>query len=91
MWWLSGRAARATRGIAYLLATLSIVALLAHLVLLSRQVNLAVIGLALPPALAIAWTVWRWRDGYEHGWTTIVGFTPAEQQAAPDPQPAASH
>ena len=53
MW--SGRAARWTRLFALGLAGLSAIALLAHLVTLSSQVNLAVIGLALPPALAIAW------------------------------------
>jgi hypothetical protein len=53
MW--SGRAARWTRLFAFGLAGLSAIALLAHLVMLSSQVNLAVIGLALPPALAIAW------------------------------------
>jgi len=51
----SGRAARWTRLFAFGLAGLSAIALLAHLVMLSSQVNLAVIGLALPPALAIAW------------------------------------
>jgi hypothetical protein len=53
MW--SGRAARWTRLFAFALASLSAIALLAHLVMLSAQVNVAVIGLALPPALAIAW------------------------------------
>jgi hypothetical protein len=53
MW--SGRAERWTRLFALGLAGLSAIALLAHLVMLSSQVNLAVIGLALPPALAIAW------------------------------------
>lgn len=53
MW--SGRAARATRFLALGLAGLSVLALLAHLVMLSSQVNLAVIGLGLPPSLAIAW------------------------------------
>jgi Domain of unknown function (DUF4105) len=54
MW--SGRAASFTRWLAIGLAGLTVLALLAHLVLLSSQVNLAIIGLALPPALAIAWT-----------------------------------
>ena len=54
MW--SGRAAGATRTLAYTLAALGVIALLAHLGL-SRQVNLPVIGLGLPPALAIAWAV----------------------------------
>lgn len=54
MW--SGRAGRATRLFAYGLAALAAIALLAH-VGISRQVNLPVIGLGLPPALAIAWAV----------------------------------
>jgi hypothetical protein len=59
MW--SGRAARATRMLAAGLAGLSVIALVAHLVMVSAQVNLAVIGLALPPALAIAWAAARAR------------------------------
>jgi len=51
----SGRAARWTRLLALGLAGLGVIALLAHLVTVSSQSNLAVIGLALPPALAIAW------------------------------------
>ena len=59
MW--SGRAASFTRWLAIGLAGLTVLALLAHLVLLSSQVNLAIIGLALPPALAIAWTTLQQR------------------------------
>jgi peptidoglycan/LPS O-acetylase OafA/YrhL len=51
----SGRAWRWTRDLAVLLATFAVVALLGHLVGASRQVNLPVIGLALPPALALVW------------------------------------
>jgi hypothetical protein len=61
MW--SGRATRLTRMLALGLAGLSLLALLAHLVMLSSQVNLAVVGLALPPALAIAWATTRQREG----------------------------
>jgi hypothetical protein len=57
MW--SGRAAAWTRNLSIGLAGLTVLALLAHLVTLSSQVNLAVIGLALPPALAIAWVATR--------------------------------
>jgi len=59
MW--SGRAAAFTRWLATGLAGLTVLALLAHLVPLSSQVNLAIIGLALPPALAIAWTALQQR------------------------------
>ncbi len=52
----SGRAAAVTRIFAYGLAALGVLALLAH-VGISRQVNLPVLGLDLPPALAIAWAV----------------------------------
>jgi hypothetical protein len=52
----SGRPSRITHGLALSLAGLCVVALVAHLVFLSRQTNLALIVLALPPALAIAWT-----------------------------------
>lgn len=51
------RAPGATRSLVFGLAGLSVLALLAHVVMLSRQANLAVIGLALPPALAIAFVV----------------------------------
>ncbi|MDB4877256.1 MAG: hypothetical protein JWM41_3702 [Gemmatimonadetes bacterium] len=57
VYYLSGRATRATRAVALVLAGLCAVALLAHLVTLSRQSNLALVGLALPPALAILWAV----------------------------------
>jgi hypothetical protein len=50
-----GRASVSTRRLAIGLASLAVIALLAHLVRLSAQENLAIIGLALPPALAIAW------------------------------------
>ena len=53
------RAVRWTRIFAYGLSALALIALLAHLVGISAQVNGAVIGLALPPALAIAWAVFR--------------------------------
>jgi hypothetical protein len=54
---LRGRAAGATRVVAFGVAGLCILALVAHLVMLSRQSNVAVIGLGLAPSLAIAWTV----------------------------------
>jgi hypothetical protein len=60
MW--SGRAATLTRVFALGLAGLAVVAILVHFVGLSSQVNLAVAGLALPPALAIAWAVTRSRQ-----------------------------
>jgi hypothetical protein len=60
MW--SGRAATLTRVFALGLAGLAVIAILVHLVGLSSQVNLAVAGLALPPALAIAWAVTRSRQ-----------------------------
>jgi hypothetical protein len=50
----SGRAPAFTRRLTLALAALGVIALLSHLVFLSRQSNLAVIGLGLPPALAIA-------------------------------------
>jgi len=55
VYYVSGRAERVTRWLASFLAVLSACALLAHLVGLSRQSNLTLIGLALPVALVIAW------------------------------------
>jgi hypothetical protein len=62
VYFLTGRAARLTRAVSLGLALLALAALVAHGVRLSRQQNLAIIGLALPPALVIAWTVNRVRD-----------------------------
>jgi hypothetical protein len=45
------------------LAAIATLALVAHVVRVSGQQNLAVIGLALPPALAIAWVATRRRSG----------------------------
>jgi hypothetical protein len=55
MYLIRGGAPRATRGIVFVLACLSALALALHAVLLSRQMNLAVIGLALPTTLALAY------------------------------------
>ncbi len=57
IYFLTGRAARATRMLAMFLAGLGVLALAAHVVGLSRQSNLAIIGLALPASLAIAWVM----------------------------------
>ena len=56
---LRGRFARATRALGALVAALAIVAILLHVVGLSRQANLDIIGLALPPIVALAWSVHR--------------------------------
>jgi hypothetical protein len=58
---MSGRAWAFARRLAMSVAVLSVLALVAHIVLLSRQTNLALVGLALPPALAIAWTMTKVR------------------------------
>jgi hypothetical protein len=50
-----GRASVWTQRFAVGIAGLCVLALLAHVVRLSAQDNLAIIGLVLPPALAIAW------------------------------------
>jgi len=54
----SGKAARFTGLLAAFLAGLTLVALLAHAVFVSRQANLAVILLGLPPALALSLITW---------------------------------
>jgi hypothetical protein len=58
---ISDRAVRATTMLATTLAVLCAVALVVHVVGLSSQSNLAIVGLALPPAAAIAMTARRWR------------------------------
>ena len=63
VYFLSGRAARASRGAAVIVASLSILALVLHAVMLSSQQNLAVIGLALPSTLVMAWVVVRTERG----------------------------
>jgi hypothetical protein len=56
---LAGRAAPLARALSIGMAFLALAALIAHAIMLSRQQNLAVIALALPPALVIAWVVTR--------------------------------
>ena len=51
------RDSTATRRLVYLFAALALVAPLLHLVGLSRQSNLEIIALTLPPILAMAWAV----------------------------------
>jgi hypothetical protein len=58
---MSGKTWSFARRLALAVAVLDVLALLAHVVLLSRQSNLALVGLALPPAVAIAWTMTRAR------------------------------
>jgi len=54
-----GRVSRVTRWLTFLVAALAGVALLLHLVGLSRESNGEMIALALPPALVLAWVVHR--------------------------------
>lgn len=61
MYVMRGSAARTTRVATSAVAALSMMALLAHLAGLSRQDNLAIIGLALPAALATAQASFRSR------------------------------
>jgi hypothetical protein len=56
---VKGRLSRTTRGLTFLLAGLGLVALLLHVTGLSREANGAIIALALPPMLALAWAVHR--------------------------------
>jgi hypothetical protein len=56
---VKGRLARFTRGLVLVLVVAALVAPLLHVVGLSRQSNLEIIGLALPAALALGWTVLR--------------------------------
>ncbi|HKN66659.1 MAG TPA: DUF4105 domain-containing protein [Gemmatimonadaceae bacterium] len=56
---VKGRVSQATRLLTFLVAALAVVALLLHLVGLSRESNGEMIALALPPALALAWVVYR--------------------------------
>lgn len=55
VYFTTGRSARVTGYLAVGLAGLCVLALVSHLVMLSRQANVPIILLALPPALAIAW------------------------------------
>ncbi|HXT16086.1 MAG TPA: DUF4105 domain-containing protein [Gemmatimonadaceae bacterium] len=61
MYMIGGRAPRTTRWGAFVLAGLAALALVAHVVMLSAQSNLAIIGLELPATVAIAYAVWRRR------------------------------
>lgn len=59
MYIAAGRLPRTTEWLMRIVALLSLVALIAHAVTLSRQDNLPIIGLALPPALALELVVYR--------------------------------
>ncbi len=54
----TGKSGRFTGLLAAFLTGLTVLALLAHAVFVSRQANIAIILLALPPALALAWITW---------------------------------
>lgn len=56
---VKGRLSQTTRWLTFLLAALASVALLLHIVRLSREGNGDIIALALPPILALAWAVHR--------------------------------
>ena len=56
---VKGRVARVTRWLTFLVAALAVIALLMHLVGLSRESNGEMIAFALPPTLALAWVVHR--------------------------------
>ncbi len=79
----SGRAWRWTSGLLLFLAALAALALLVHVVPVSRQVNLPVIGLALPPALAMAWVAWRGRARAE---SRVSAVRKSERYPTPAPQ-----
>lgn len=57
VYFLTGKAGRATRAFSLVSALLSVAAFVDHGVMLSRQNNLPIVALALPPALVIAWAV----------------------------------
>lgn len=56
---VKGRLSRTTRWLTFVLAALALIALLLHVVRLSREGNGELIALALPPILALAWAVHR--------------------------------
>jgi hypothetical protein len=56
---VKGRMSRVTRWLTFFLAALAVVALLLHLIGLSREANWEIIAFGLPPILALAWAVHR--------------------------------
>ena len=56
---VKGRLTRATRWLVFLFAGLALAAPLLHLIGVSRQANIEILALALPPILAVAWAVHR--------------------------------
>lgn len=56
---VKGRVSRVTRSLTFLVAALGMVALLLHLIGLSRESNGEMIAFALPPTLVLAWVVHR--------------------------------
>jgi len=63
------------RRLSITVAALSVIALIAHVVRLSTQDNLALIGLTLPPSLAIAWVVVRQRRAVAAATEPAASFT----------------
>jgi hypothetical protein len=77
----SGRKRLWAQRLAMTVAGLGVVALLAHVVRLSAQNNLPLIGLTLPPALAIAWIVRRDRGSAVAATAPAASFTPRSETA----------
>jgi hypothetical protein len=66
---VKGRLSRTTRWLTFVLAALAAMALLLHIVRLSREGNGDIIAIALPPILALAWAVY---EGTARGRRTVV-------------------
>ena len=77
----SGRRSIWAQRLAMTVAGLGVVALLAHVVRLSAQNNLPLIGLTLPPALAIAWVVRRDRGSAVAATAPSASFTQHSETA----------
>src|SRR5262245_41838772 len=77
----SGRTSLWAQRLAMTVTALGVVALLAHIVRLSAQDNLPLIGMTLPPALAIAWVVRRVRASAGAATARAPSFTPRGETA----------
>src|SRR5215510_7109098 len=77
----SGRTSLWAQRLAMTVTALGVVALIAHIVRLSAQDNLPLIGMTLPPALAIAWVVRRVRASAGAATARAPSFTPRGETA----------
>ena len=84
MFFLKRKAASATWRTVQFLTVLAVIALVVHIVPISKQTNLPLVGLALPISLALSYLVAR-ADSVRSAHSLFSHSAPASQQSAPAP------